>query len=405
MRHPPRPFAILAAVLLAGPLAVLAPGLSGGGGAAHAQDEAHVLIGDITTTARIGEPALSYARGRDLALGFISMAGGVMGHREVEVVAIDPQGDPRAAAQAVEDLKRRGAVLFMGGLVADVTLAAARAADDVPFLAVDARLPAAVVDQQPNLFQLGPSAEALGYALAAEVADHGADAWAVIGQDDYFGRGFAHAFWNALAARRPGLALTAEAYVPTLSGDVGQALEAIRSSRPQGVLLGLRDGDLVAFVRQAADEGLLDGLVVAVPQMGSAELLAALRGRIPPGWVTTGYPCCGFGGQPHRSFVDSYEQTNPNAGMPTLGALYGYVAMTTLATAVERAWSVKPERLAEELTGRPMASPVGEIRFDRNRRQSTLPIWLGTLANEGAGNGSFPRGRRLNPLALIQNGQ
>ncbi|MBB4266917.1 ABC transporter substrate-binding protein [Roseospira visakhapatnamensis] len=406
MRHPLRSIPTLAIVRWVGVIAVMAVGLAGPLTRAHAQDSsARVLVGDITTTGRIGEPALSYQRGRDLALGFISMAGGVMGHRPIEVVSIDPQGDPAAAARAVEDLKDQGAVLFMGGMVADVTLAAARAAGDTPFLAVDARLPSAMVEQQPNLFQLGPSAEALGRALASEVAASPATHWGVVAQDDYFGRALAHAFWNALTRARPDITLAMEHYVPTLSGDVGPALDAMRAGQPHGLLVGLRDGDLVAFVEGATAQGLLGSLVVAAPQMGSADLMAALRGRVPQGWVTTGYPCCAFGGQPHRSFVRSYERSYPQAGMPTLGALYGYTAMTTLATALERAWSDDPGDIAEELRRMTMTTPVATIRFDGATRQSSLPLWVGGLAADGRGEGSFTDGRRLNPVTLTREGR
>ncbi len=405
MRHPARLAPTLAAVLWAGLIALVPLGLIGAGAPARAQDDTRILIGDITTTDRIGEPALSYRRGWALALRYISLAGGVMGHRPIEVVPIDPQGDPDAAARAVEDLKDQGAVLFMGGMVANVTLAAARAAGDTPFLAVDARLPAAMVERQPNLFQLGPSAEALGRALAAEVAGGPATHWGVVAQDDYFGRALAHAFWNALTSARADITLAMEHYVSPLSGDIGPALDAVRAGQPHGLVVGLRDGDLVAFVDGAAAEGLLGGLVVVAPQMGSADLMAALRGRVPQGWVTTGYPCCAFGGQPHRSFVEGYERENPEAGMPTLGALYGYTAMTTLATALERAWSIKPVDITEELRRMSMMTPVGEIRFDGATRQSSLPVWVGGLASDGQGEGQFTQSRRLNPVTLTRQGR
>jgi len=370
----------------------------------RAQDrDGRILVGDITSTSRIGEPALSYQRGRDLALGYVSKAGGVMGHRSIEVVSIDPRGDAKAAVRAVEELKKQGVALFMGGMVADVTLAAARAAGDIPFLAIDARLPAALVARQPNLFQMGPSAEALGRALAARAAETAVSRWAVIAQDDYFGRALAHAFWNTLTRARSDITLAMETYVPALSGDVGPALDALRASQPHGLLVGLRDGDLIAFVDGATQQGLLGGLTVAAPQMGSADLLAALRGRVPQGWITTGYPCCGFGGHPHRVFVEGYERANPQAGIPTLGALYGYSAMTTLATALERVWSADADDITRELTRMTIVSPVGDIRFDATTRQSSLPFWVGTLASDGRGEGRFMDTQRVNPIPLSRD--
>jgi len=360
--------------------------------------EQTILIGDLTTVSRIGDPALTYQLGRDLAARLIDMAGGVMGSKHLEVIAIDPQGDPAAATRAVEDLKKQGVVLFIGGFQADVTLAVAQAAGDTPVLAVDARLPAAMVRDLPNLYQIGPSAESLGRALAAEAArTSGAKRWGVVARDDYFGRALAHAFWNELRALRSGIELAMEQYVPSLSGDVGPALNAIANGQPEGLLVGLRDGDLVAFVRAAAGTGLLDGKTVAVPHMGSPEILGALGRALPDGWITTGYVCCQTGGQPHRAFAESFRASDPQGRSPTLGALYGYVAMTTAATAIDSAWSVKPERLTKELDHLTISTPIGEMRFAPGSHQSSLSMWVGTIRG-----GEMVDPRPVNPAALSQ---
>lgn len=365
-------------------------------GPARAQSaDRTVVIGDVTTVERIGDPAVTYQMGRDLAAGFIDMAGGVMGTRRLRVVASDPAGDPDAAVRAVQEFKKQGAALFIGGLVADVTLAVARAAGDTPVLAVDARLPAAVLRDVPNLFQIGPSAEALGRALASEAARDPAIRWGVVARDDYFGRGVTHAFWNALRTARPDLELAMEAYVPTLSGDVTPALEAVANGRPQGLLLGLRDGDLVAFVRAAAGTGLLDGVTVAVPHMGSSEILGALGDAVPDGWITTGYLCCEAGGQPNRAFAEAFRGADPHQRTPTSGALYGYVAMTTAATALDSAWSVKPDRLARALLETRLSTPIGPMRFDPETRQSSLMMWVGRIKD-----GQLTDTRSVDPAAL-----
>ncbi|MBB4314470.1 ABC transporter substrate-binding protein [Roseospira marina] len=357
--------------------------------------EETVLIGDLTTVERIGEPALSYQRGRDLAADYIAMAGGVMGNKRIEIVSIDPGGDPSAAARAAEDLRKRGAVLFLGGLLSDTTLAVARAVGDIPVLAADARLPAAVVSDVPNLYQIGPSAEVLGRVLAAQAAETPAVRWGVVARDDYFGRALAHAFWNALRARRPEIELAVEKYVPTLSGDVAPALAAVANSEAEGLLVGLRDGDLVAFVRSARGTGILDRLTVAVPHMGSPEILGALGADLPDGWLTTGYVCCTTGGQPHRAFAEAYQKADPQGRTPTLGALYGYVAMTTAATAIDSAWSEKPARIAEALADLTLSTPLGEMRFAPDTHQANLPLWSGRT-----GGGQFLDARPVDPLGL-----
>jgi len=342
---------------------------------------------------RIGAPAVTYQSGRDLAARFIDMAGGVMGSKAVRIVAADPGGDSAAAVIAVEELKKQGVTLFMGGLVADATLAAARAAAPSPFLAIDARLPVAVVRDVPNLFQIGPSAEALGRVLAAEAARSPAVRWGVVAQDDYFGRALAHAFWDALRTARPEVELAMESYVPTLSGQVGPALDTLSGAAPDGLLLGLRDGDLVAFVR-AARGGLLAATTVMVPQVGTPDMLGALGTDLPDGWVTTGYPCCETGGQPHRAFAEAYRTADPNGATPTITALYGYTAMITVATALDSAWSEKPEALTKELAGLTLSTPVGEMYFARETRQSTLPVWVGRTLG-----GRFIEARRVDPSA------
>ncbi len=387
----PRPF-LAAVVLFAGMVTSLS-------GWARAGESDVILIGDVTTVARIGAPALSYQHGRDVAAGFIDMSGGVMGNKRLEIVSVDPNGDPEAARRAVVDLKRRGARLFIGGLLSDVTLAAARAAGDLPFLAIDARLPEAVVREQPNLYQLGPSAEALGRVLAEAVAREPAVRWGVVGQEDFFGRAVAHAFWTRLAGLRPEVELVGEAYVPTLSGDVDAAIASLAEARPDGLLVALGAGDLVAFARRAEEAGLLADRVVAVPQAGSPEMLAALRGATDQGaWFVTGYPCCEVGGQPHRAFADAYRDgpagAPPAGDTPTLAALYGYTAVTSLAAVLDRAWSAQPDKVAAELARARLSSPVGDVTFSPRTHQSSLPIWVGRLDR-----GRFVEWQAVNPTA------
>lgn len=353
-----------------------------------------VVIGDTTTIDLIGDPATAYGRGRDLVAGYIGMAGGVMGSKPVRIVAQDSGGTADGATRAIASLREQGAVLFMGGLVADATLAAARAAAPAPFVAVDARLPSAMVANEPNLFQIGPSAEALGRALAAEAARTGATRWGVVAQDDYFGRALAHAFWSALRAERPDIELALESYVPTLSGSVASAVEQVAAARPEGLLLGLRDVDLVAFAR-AARGNALDGAVVMAPHVGTPEILGALGAEITEGWVTTGAPCCEVGGQPHRAFAEAYRAADPDGATPTASALYGYVAMTALATALDEAWSVKPDRLTAALTGLSLSTPIGPMRFDPDTRQSSLPFWVGRISG-----GRFVDARPVDPAVL-----
>ncbi|MBB4285377.1 ABC transporter substrate-binding protein [Roseospira goensis] len=377
--------------------AVMATVLAAGGAAGAQTAGDRVLIGDVTTVTRIGDPARTYQTGRDLAAGFIAMAGGVMGSKPVEIVAIDPGGDPDAAARAVADLKDQGAALFIGGLVADTTLAAARAAGDTPFLAVDARLPAALVRDLPNLYQIGPSAEALGRALAAEAAQQGAVRWGVVALDDYFGRALAHAFWNELRAVRPEVELAMEHYVAPLSAEVDGALDALTARQPEALLVGLRDGDLLAFVRAAAAAGLLDGRPVMAPQVGTPEILAALGADLPDDWVVTGYPCCEVGGQPHRAFAEAYRAEAPVGSTPTLGALYGYTAVTAAATAIDTAWSVAPGTLADTLDGLELSTPVGPMRFAPGTHQASLPLWVGRTSG-----GRFVAAQAVDPAALSQ---
>jgi branched-chain amino acid transport system substrate-binding protein len=369
----------MAALVLAGAITLALVCLDAGVGRAQPVETDEILIGDITTTARVGEPALAYAQARDVAAGFIEMSGGVIGSRRLNIVSVDSGGSPEAARKAVEDLKRQGAAFFIGGLLSDVTLAAARAAGDTPFLAIDARLPVAVTSTLPNLYQIGPPAEALGRALAEAAARRSAVRWGIVGQEDYFGRALAHAFWTRLASLRPEVQLVGEHYVPTLSGDVAGAVERMAGASPEGLLIALTAGDLIAFVRQAEGAGLLSGRVLAVPQAGSPEMLGALGGATGQGdWIVTGYPCCEVGGQPHRSFAQSYRNGGPTAG-PTLSALYGYTALTVAASVLDRAWSTEPKALAHELASVRLSSPVGPISFSRETRQSSLPMWVGRI--------------------------
>lgn len=181
-------------------------------------------------------------------------AGGGIGGRPVELVAVDSGRAPGVVAAEVAALHRAGALDVLVGLhTSDVHRALeAVLSGRVPYVFTP---PHEGGPSRPGVVRIGASPlEQHAAALMWLVEHRRARRWALLGTDYVWPRAVHRAARRVLASA--GAGVVAEALVPFGPRDPGALLDLVLRSRADGILLSLVGRDLVAFNREFTRAGL-----------------------------------------------------------------------------------------------------------------------------------------------------
>ncbi|OLL70961.1 putative nitrile hydratase regulator clustered with urea transport [Pseudonocardia sp. Ae168_Ps1] len=208
----------------------------------------------------------------DLAAAELNEAGGVLG-REVRLHPVDGGRAPAAVAAEVAGLLDAGVV----GAVSGWHISAVRQA-----LApvVGGRVPYVYAplyeggERTPGIFLTGETPEnQVLPGLRWMAAELGVRTWCVVGNDYVWPRGSARVV-RRWARGTPDVRVLDETFLPLGTDDFGPAVERVRRSGAQGVLMFLVGSDAVGFNRAFAAAGADRGRVRFSPLMEENMLLA-----------------------------------------------------------------------------------------------------------------------------------
>ncbi|MFZ5964985.1 ABC transporter substrate-binding protein [Thalassococcus sp. BH17M4-6] len=352
--------------------------------AAMAQD-GPIKIGEINHYKRMAAFAEPYKLGIELALDEINADGGVLG-RELEFVFRDDQGDPAEAVKIAEELMTRdGTVMLTGTILSHVGLALSSFAAEKGYLYLAAEpLADSLVwaSGNPETFRLRASTWVQAAMLAEEAAQTDAVKYATIAPNYAYGQDAVAAFKENLKRLKPEVEFVAEQWPALFKIDAGAEVQAIERAKPDAIYNVTFGTDLAKFVRDGTDRGLFDGRDVYGLLTGEPEYLEPLGDEAPEGWYVTGYPWYGFeDGTPEQAFVDAY--TEATGETPKIGSLVGYLAVQSIAAAIEKAGSTDTAALIDAFEGLEIPdTPIGPLSYREIDNQSTMGAYVGTIALE-----------------------
>jgi branched-chain amino acid transport system substrate-binding protein len=344
-----------------------------------------VKIGDLNSYAAVPAFTIPYRNGWQLALDEINKAGGVLGGRKIEVISRDDQGRPETAATAADELFGPEDVsLLMGTLLTQTAQAVSEIAQrrNKPFLAVQPLSDSLVWSRGNKMtFRLRASAAMQTNMLAEQAAKLPAKRWAIIAPDFEQGQTLAADFKQQLKSRKPEVTFVAELSSPLGRLNADDMVAALERAKPDAVFNATFGGDLIRLARQG--KSLFAKLTVVSPLTGEPDYLEVMADDAPEGWLVTGYPWYDIKTPEHRKFVEAYDAAYGED--PRLASLLGYDAMKAVATAIDKAGSTDPAKLAAAFEGLTMTTPAGPISFRAADHQSTMGAWVGKTKIEDGG--------------------
>lgn len=346
--------------------------------------EEPIRIGEFNSYTGFAAFTLPYRDGWTLALEEINEAGGVLG-RPLEVISRDDGSTPADAVTVANELvTREGVSILFGTILSNVGVAVSDFAKQrrVLFLAAEP-LTDTLAWSLGNryTFRLRPGTYVQAAMLAEEVAKiEDAVRWATIAPNYEYGQAAVAAFKQLLKERRPDVEFVAEQWPGLGQIDAGAAVQALEAANPDAIFNVTFSSDLARFVREGEVRGLFEGRTVASMLSGEPEWIDPLGAEAPEGWIVTGYPWYAIEMPAHRAFLEKYQERFDD--YPRLGSLVGYIALHSIAKAIETAGTPEVEAVIDALRGLGVETPIGTVTYREIDQQSDMGAFVGRLTVE-----------------------
>lgn len=361
-------------------LGLLALGAAGSQ-AALAAELPPIKIGEISSYSALPIGTRGYRQGWELARDEINGKGGVLG-RKLQIIARDDAGKPDVAiTQAGQLVEAEQVDLLTGTILSHIGLAVADFAKQKQiFFLASQPLTDALIWEKGNryTFRLRPSTYTQASILAKEAAKFPARRWATIAPNYEFGQAAVASFKRELKRLRPDVEFVSEQWPPLGKIDAGAVVQAMTADNPEAVFNATFGPDLAKLVREGTTRKAFAGRSVVSLLTGEPEYLAPLKDEAPAGWLVTGYPRSEIKTPAHDAFFKAYVDRFKEP--PNIGALIGYINTLVLAKAIETAGSTRADDLIKAMEHLKIDTPVGNVAFRAIDHQSTMGVYIGTLA-------------------------
>ena len=178
----------------------------------------------------------------------------------------------------------------------------------------------------------------------------------------------------------------------------GSYISQISNSDAEVVVIGMTGGDLINFVKQAANQGLKEQVALVGPTMTFQVVLNALGPAAAGTYGGVRYlPKLRTGD--NQSFVDAYRKANGNP--PDNFARVAYDSIRMTAQGIQETGSSDPEEVKDTLAGLQVDSVFGPNRFRECDHQAMNPVWAGeNVAANGGGMNVELRTKVEGPQAI-----
>jgi branched-chain amino acid transport system substrate-binding protein len=328
--------------------------------------------GEVPDTIRIGvaQPLSgpSAARGQDLlngaqlAVNDLNASGFRIGGKPVkfEIVAKDDKADPATAKTVAQQLVDEKVVAVIGHLSSDVTETTAPiyAKGNVPQLFTSSATKNVQI-AQGNGFRLIANDTLQAQAMVGYVTESlRAENVAIIYEDTAYGKPIREDAVAALTAHKKKVDI--QIAVDNKTTAFADHVAKLKDQKVDAVITVLRDNQLIPFLDQMSAAGLSDVPVLGAGGAKTSKLANAAQ-ETQRLFVTSGaieakeFPA-------GQNFLANFRKTYNSD--PVWAAHYAYDAVYVLASTIQRAESVKGDKLKEKLrTIDPQAPVTGSMRF------------------------------------------
>jgi branched-chain amino acid transport system substrate-binding protein len=346
-----------------------------------------VKIGFLfTMSGRGGAHGMIAKQGAETALEELNASGGIMGREVVGV--FEDEGNPDTATKVAEKLVKTDKVDAIIGVTSSAV------APRVAAVAKSLQVPLIITTAQTNVIT-GPQCNRYTFRItwnnnqafkstALLAAELPAKVWTTIGPDYALGWEAWDLFQKYLKESKPGTTFLPKSevvFAPMDTTDWAPYIKTLASSKADGILVSFWGGNMVDFVRHAAEGGLLDGKRSVVCAVASESELVALGSQAPAGfWVVTPYWSKTNPTPINEKFEETYKDKFGTP--PSYQAQFAFAGVKAYAEAAKKAASTRPEDIVSALEGLTLELPLGHLTIRPEDHQAVFQSVAGKVSSK-----------------------
>ena len=311
------------------------------------------------------------------------------GGPKIEFVTRDDEFKPDKSTSWAKELVMREQVDFLAGTTNSAgSLAVSQYAKEskVPFI-VWGGMSDKITGEAGHryVFSTLPNTAIIGKAGAVQLSKTSYQKIWLAGSDYEYGHSAINNLWSNLTAIKPGVEKMGESWWRVGETDFTPYINAIRSAKPDILVVGTGGADMVAFMKAVKATGLIQEIPVWAHTSYDPATLRPLGDQAPEGVMGTNpylfnYPDTAE----NKAFVEAFKKEYNRE--PAAFALYGYMGGKFLGAAIEKAGSTDKEKIIDAMEGLTIDTPVGKATLRKEDHQVSIPMSYGVVAKV---NGTF----------------
>ena len=289
--------------------------------------------------------------GAELAINEINSNGGILG-RQIQLLVRDDKLSPQVGAREAKSLYLNEKVIAVFGTVSSSVAAAisAYAKESKNIFIVQAATSPLLTEQNGHryIFRFAATLSTLVAAGAEACAKKWGDKKVIyIGPDYEFGHTFEKIFWENYRKYVPNAVSVGSLWPPLTTKDFTPYISKIMNSGAELVVSSLYGGGGLTFNKQAYPMGLFkkfhyyngggdgDQGTMAFVKRGDPAPIGGIAVARYPYWIPLS--------KENQEFAEKYQKTT--GSVPSYGAMNAYIIIYALRDAIEKAGSVKTEKI------------------------------------------------------------
>ncbi|MHB8076097.1 ABC transporter substrate-binding protein [Desulfosporosinus fructosivorans] len=229
------------------------------------------------------------------------------------------------------------------------------------------------------VFSTLPNTAIIGKAGAVQLSKTNYKKIWLAGSDYEYGHSVITNLWANLTTLKPEVEKMGESWWRVGETDFTPYINAIRSAKPDILVVGTGGADMVAFMKAVKATGLIQEIPVWAHTSYDPATLRPLGDQAPEGVMGTNpylfdYPDTAE----NKAFVEAFKKEYNRE--PAAFALYGYLGGKFLGEAIEKAGSTDKEKIIDAMEGLTIDSPVGKATLRKEDHQVAIPMSYGVVA-------------------------
>ncbi len=287
-------------------------------------------------------------------------------------------GGQRAATQAVE---QDGATFLMGAISSSVALSLNEFAADeeVVYAPGAAAIPITGENCNEYVFRFETNTAQIAEGCAEWTANNlGTNAWFHVA--DYAYGNSVLREWRNRMSEVSGFSEAGVSKSELGAGNFNSFISEMKNSDADVAVVGMTGGDLITFMKQGQQQGLLDEMKV-MTTTGSFQVVRGALGADAAGYHSGVRYVAKVDTGDNQEFASQFE--SEHGSPPDNFARVGFDSIRMLARGIQEAGTADPTEVASTLSGLELPTIFGPNRFRECDHQSTNPVWVGRNVDSG----------------------